>query len=334
MRQVKIIGGGLAGLGLGIALRRNSVPVEICEAGHYPRHRVCGEFITSLDRHTREGLQLDDILEAAHTARHVSWCEDGKNDIAHELPQPALCLSRHRLDESLAEKFLRLGGELHTGAREECVDEPGRVHACGRKPDPSSSWVGIKQHFHGLETNNDLEVHFGAAGYIGVTKVENDTVNVCGLLKRGAADFTQPLAVIARQGGFARLSRRLQDSEAVGDSFCAVAGLAYESPAADKLLHIGDRAGLIPPFTGNGMTIALQSAIAAAPALTAWAHGNSGWQETRGAATKALEHLFSNRRRFARILHPLILHPGARSFARTLDRMGVLPVGLLYRMMH
>ena len=42
---ITIIGGGLAGLTLGIALRQRDVPVTLFEAGGYPRHRVCGEFI-------------------------------------------------------------------------------------------------------------------------------------------------------------------------------------------------------------------------------------------------------------------------------------------------
>ena len=46
MRAVTIIGGGLAGLTLGIGLRQRGVPVTISEAGDYPRHRVCGEFIS------------------------------------------------------------------------------------------------------------------------------------------------------------------------------------------------------------------------------------------------------------------------------------------------
>ena len=41
-----IVGGGLAGLTLGIGLRRRNVPVTVWEAGQYPRHRVCGEFIS------------------------------------------------------------------------------------------------------------------------------------------------------------------------------------------------------------------------------------------------------------------------------------------------
>ena len=45
-RTITIVGGGLAGLTLGIGLRQRGIPAEIFEAGTYPRHRVCGEFIS------------------------------------------------------------------------------------------------------------------------------------------------------------------------------------------------------------------------------------------------------------------------------------------------
>ena len=45
-KPIQIVGGGLAGLTLGIALRKKEIPVAIFEAGNYPRHRVCGEFIS------------------------------------------------------------------------------------------------------------------------------------------------------------------------------------------------------------------------------------------------------------------------------------------------
>src|SRR5215469_18650464 len=45
-KPITIVGGGLAGLSLGIGLRNRGVPATILEAGTYPRHRVCGEFIS------------------------------------------------------------------------------------------------------------------------------------------------------------------------------------------------------------------------------------------------------------------------------------------------
>ena len=38
-QPVEIIGGGLAGLALGLALQRRGVPVMVFEAHDYPRHR-------------------------------------------------------------------------------------------------------------------------------------------------------------------------------------------------------------------------------------------------------------------------------------------------------
>ena len=46
LKPITIVGGGLAGLTLGIGLRQQGIPVTVWEAGHYPRHRVCGEFIS------------------------------------------------------------------------------------------------------------------------------------------------------------------------------------------------------------------------------------------------------------------------------------------------
>ncbi|NBS06506.1 MAG: hypothetical protein EBS69_03705 [Verrucomicrobia bacterium] len=46
MKRVTIVGGGLAGLTLGLQLRQRGVPVLLHEAGTYPRHRVCGEYLS------------------------------------------------------------------------------------------------------------------------------------------------------------------------------------------------------------------------------------------------------------------------------------------------
>ena len=62
LRTVEIIGGGLAGLSLGLGLRARGIPVRLIESGFYPRHRVCGEFITGLDEQTSSRLQLRELM--------------------------------------------------------------------------------------------------------------------------------------------------------------------------------------------------------------------------------------------------------------------------------
>ena len=73
-KPITIIGGGLAGLTLGVALRAKKIPVLICEAGHYPRHRVCGEFINGKGLAVLQELGLMEGLmqRGAREARNVA----------------------------------------------------------------------------------------------------------------------------------------------------------------------------------------------------------------------------------------------------------------------
>jgi 2-polyprenyl-6-methoxyphenol hydroxylase-like FAD-dependent oxidoreductase len=77
-KPITIVGGGLAGLTLGIGLRRRGVPTTLWEAGHYPRHRVCGEFICRRGWVLRELLERADAV-GADTATFFSATQSGLN---------------------------------------------------------------------------------------------------------------------------------------------------------------------------------------------------------------------------------------------------------------
>src|SRR5689334_24684769 len=66
-KAITIVGGGLAGLTLGIGLRQRDVPVTVVEAGTYPRHRVCGEFISGRGQDSLQRLGLLAKLQSAKT---------------------------------------------------------------------------------------------------------------------------------------------------------------------------------------------------------------------------------------------------------------------------
>src|ERR1700733_1911674 len=106
-KPITIVGGGLAGLTLGIGLRQRGVPVTVWETGKYPRHRVCGEFISGRGQAalTRLGLR-DRIMEAgAIPARTTAFFSARAASPVRQLAEPAWSLSRYALDDLLAKEF-------------------------------------------------------------------------------------------------------------------------------------------------------------------------------------------------------------------------------------
>src|SRR5882672_1604314 len=116
-KHITIVGGGLAGLTLGIGLRQRDVPATVWEAGYYPRHRVCGEFINGHGQETLKHLDLQDRLNGAGAivARTAQFSSPTRTGRVQELPQTALCLPRHRMDALFANRFSELGGVLRAG---------------------------------------------------------------------------------------------------------------------------------------------------------------------------------------------------------------------------
>ncbi|MCX6845141.1 MAG: dehydrogenase, partial [Verrucomicrobia bacterium] len=78
------------------------------------------------------------------------------------------------------------------------------------------------------------------------------------------------------------------------------------------MLSLGDSHAIIPPFTGNGMTMAFQSAEAALPHLVAYASGEMTWDEACAQIAKHLHTRFEKRLKSAKLIHPLLFHTLAR----------------------
>ncbi|HTB79739.1 MAG TPA: NAD(P)-binding protein [Opitutaceae bacterium] len=335
---IEIVGGGLAGLALGAALRRAGVPVTIFEAGDYPRHRVCGEFLTGLDEKTIARLGLAPFLADAPRHHRVAWCLHGAPARVQMLPAPALGLSRHALDARLAEEFVRLGGELRTRTRVAGDEEPpGRVFAHGRRRGPPE-WLGLKFHVRGLALAADLEVHLGRGAYVGLSPVEDRAVNLCGLFHiRDDAHGERSHLLLAHlhATGLEMLAARLQRAQIDEASFTAVAGLHFDQgPAQAGRLAIGDAFAMIPPFTGNGMAMAFQSAELALDPLLAYARGDTGWPATCRTVHGQLRRRFRLRLASANALHAFFFAPRHQRWLFALNRARLLPLHPLYRALH
>lgn len=342
-RPVEIVGGGLSGLSLGLALRRAGVPVLLHEAGAYPRHRVCGEFIAGLDPHTRRTLRLDPFLGDARNHQEVAWFRNGAPFHRHTLPAPALALSRHTLDERLASAFVAAGGELRTHSRVlPDTAPPGRVHAQGRRAASDSNWLGLKVHARGLALSAPLELHLGDRAYVGLCAVDHDTVNVCGLFRRRHGlelDRHTALPAYLRASGLAGLADRLGSVELDPDSHCAVSALAFgpapdpDAPSGEKLT-LGDAHAFVPPFTGNGMAMAFQSAALALDPLLKWARHECNWATAVAAVREKLRSRFRVRLAGSALLHRALLQPAAQAAFHATARAGLVPFASLYQVTH
>lgn len=341
MREVTIIGGGLAGLALGIALRKRGVPVTVYEAGCYPRHRVCGEFITGVDSATLEKLGIADCLDGALQLEDLVWFVDDRKILERTLPRVTWGISRWFLDAELADRFVAAGGILETGKRVALgKPEEAQVRATGRQPAPrnSSRWIGLKAHVEGIHLEADLEMHLGPRGYAGLSRIEGGRVNLCGLFRQAPdirAKGVDLLAAYLRDNGLRQALERMESGTVFKETFSAVAGMDYgisTPPAAGFVL--GDSWTLIPPFTGNGMSMAFESAQLAVDPLVAWAQGKRNWAECTRAYRAALQRCLRGRVLRARLLHALLLYGGTRRLLACMARKDALPFALLYSLTH
>ena len=336
-RPIEIIGGGLAGLSLGLALRREDVEVTLVEAGDYPRHRVCGEFITGLSETTRRRLGLETFLHDAAPNREVAWFVRGVAARFQRLPAVAPGISRYVLDQRLADAFVEAGGILKTNTRSDARgDSPGRVYATGRRK-ARSTWLGLKVHARGLQLERDLELHLGDHTYVGLTRVEEGQVNICGLFRTRSvsAKGIEVLHHYLAASGLDRLSERLRSSEIDLKSFSAVAAVEFDPRiAASTEVRLGDRLAMIPPFTGHGMAMAFQSAEIALAPLLAYSRGQQRWSETRALIHERLRRKFRMKLASASALHSFLLQPTRQRWLSALNRARLLPLSPLYAALH
>ncbi|PXA04568.1 hypothetical protein DDZ13_05170 [Coraliomargarita sinensis] len=338
MRPISIIGGGLAGLSLGIGLRRTGVPVTLTEAGQYPRHRVCGEFISGLSDQTIQRLGLARALSESVTLHRLQWYDAESLLRDDTLPAPAKGLSRWKLDESLADEFTELGGTLQTDSRSpRDAFNPGTVDCAGRRPRKESKWIGLKCHLQDFQLSADLEMHMSAQGYLGLSRIENGRTNLCGLFRNcgikppgnGAPFIFEYL----RHCGFRRLLSRIEWATPIAGSECSVAALSYaaEAPIGGGL-QLGDARGLIPPFTGNGMTLAFESAALALDPLRAFSRQEINWESCADSYTKSTRAHFGRRLTLARGLHRWLVSPALFPLTSAAARTPLFPFQSLFRL--
>jgi flavin-dependent dehydrogenase len=289
--EIIIIGGGLAGLISGIHLSKKGIQVLIIEKNEFPKHKVCGEYISNEVLPYLEWLDLKiSNLKPTHIDK-LEFSTANGTLIKTEFPLGGLGISRCELDFYLYKKALSNGCEILKEEVENVVFENEKFTICtsngtiltanfvigafGKRSNidlklnrkftqQKSPWLAVKAHYSGEYPNDLVSLHNFEGGYCGVSKVENNRINICYLTKyssfkkfKNIHDFQNS---VVKQNP--HLQKIFENSKLLFEKPLTISQISFTSKQAveNHILMIGDSAGLIHPLSGNGMAMAIHSA--------------------------------------------------------------------------
>ncbi|MBE1445267.1 NAD(P)/FAD-dependent oxidoreductase [Paenibacillus sp. OAS669] len=342
-----VIGAGVAGSSLAKALADNGWQTLLLDQKPFPRHKVCGEFLSPESQWILHALGLQkyvDSLQPSFMDRTRLILESGK-EIEVALPGTALGVSRYSLDAALHAAAVSSGVcvktsttvlsvtpvdggyiiEAKNGMERQTFQARavvaawganGRSGLVGRHPKTStaSKYVGVKSHFQGVEREHVIEMYFFDGGYLGVSPIEGGLVNVTALLERKAfqSDHSSILSLLeAACRSHPKLQLRLADAVPIPNTQAAVAPVNFHrKPIAwSQLPLVGDAILTIPPLCGDGMSMALRSAQLCAPLACRYLSGGISLATWEQEYSQAVLREFRGPLRWGRTLHFLLEAP-------------------------
>ncbi|CAN5811708.1 hypothetical protein BH24CHL4_BH24CHL4_11550 [soil metagenome] len=234
-------------------------------------------------------------------------------------------------------------GSRHTLRAELVIGADGRHSAVSRSLglDRSVRWpqrTGLAAHYRGLTGLSRFgELHVSDRGYAGLAPIEQGLTNV--------AFVSDRKRVAARTGSIeSYFTASIEDIPAVADKLRGAeraGGIRGTGPMArrvrqasgNRFMLVGDAAGFLDPFTGDGIYEALRAAqIAAAVATTALRSGNLSARSLR-AYRRERRRIFTTKGQVCWIVQGFIHHPSLMNYVthRLSDRevLGLTLSGVL-----
>lgn len=333
VRDVIIAGGGLAGMTAALHLLRAGLHVTVIEKHPYPRHKVCGEYISNEVLPYLQWLDADPSILSPSLINRVCISAVSGKMIEAELPLGGFGVSRYTLDNFLMQKAVNAGctlvqdtvsnidyrndvftvntvgsGQMTArfvigayGKRSSLDLELSRDFVSQRSP-----WIAVKGHYEGSFPRGLVALHNFNGGYCGVSGVEDNIINICYLVN--ADSFKQYKSITSHQQEVLYKNKHLkqvfENSRLLFDKPLTISQISFaeKSKVEGHVLMTGDSAGLIHPLCGNGMAMAIHSAKVAAEHIIQCYSGNISRSQLEQGYTKVWQQLFDGRMQAGKLL--------------------------------
>ena len=329
--DVVIIGGGLAGLASAILLARRQYKVLLLEKESYPKHKVCGEYISMESKPFLQslGIPVDDMHLPVINKLQVT--DTRGNEINTQLPQGGFGISRYTLDAMLAQLAENAGATLLTKTRAENVQwendhfnvtAKGETYnakiVCGAwgkrsnidvrwhrpfitgKPSALNNYIAVKYHIRYPWPADVVGLHNFDNGYCGISQIEDGKTCLCYLttaasLHKCGNDIKRLEQEILMKNP--QLQKIFSTAEFLYESPVTISQISFESKAhvEEHVLLLGDASGMITPLCGNGMSMALRATKIAAGLTDDYLCGRITRSEMEKTYSSAWKEAFSNR---------------------------------------
>lgn len=289
--DVVVVGAGVAGAVSALHLARSGLRVLLAEKSRWPREKACGGCLNAAALHALAAAGVE-LNAGREYARMRLAC--GGRVAGFPLPQ-GLAISRKRLDALLVEYAIRAGAGFVSGMRASLreMTKHGRkvllksgarnfaitarvVLDCGGLASrllPEIEWevapsvrIGVGASARGVPPwyrAGVIHMACAARGYVGLVRAEDGITNIAAALDpewcSNIGGPSQAIAEILGSAGFPGIDN-LRDVHWRGTPHLTRWRRAL---GAERVLILGDAAGYVEPFTGEGMAWALADAAAA-----------------------------------------------------------------------
>ncbi|MFC3876256.1 NAD(P)/FAD-dependent oxidoreductase [Winogradskyella maritima] len=301
--------------------------ILLMEKISYPNHKVCGEYVSNEVLPYLKSFGFNPFDFGAKDISKFELTTHNNKTITAQLPLGGFGMSRYELDFQLYKLVIKAGVEVLQDVVEnvEYEDDYFKIKtqkngvvtshlvigAYGKRSSldvkfqrkfiqKKSPYLAVKTHVAGDFPEDKVALHNFEGGYCGVSKVENNHINLCYITSFEAFKKFKTIEDFQEQVLFKNkeLNALFSESKPQFENPLTISQISFETKPTieNHMLMCGDTAGMIHPLCGNGMGMAIRSAQLASSVIIDYLQGKiKTRKQLENTYSKAWKQQFSFR---------------------------------------